>query len=95
MFTKLLGLQYRIVYCLGTANQAVDALSRQLEPPASCASVSALVPTWSSAVQASYRDDVYATELLSKLAVDPAAVPHFSLQSGASGWAMIMPYKQD
>jgi hypothetical protein len=39
------------------------------------------VPTWSFAVQASYRDDVYTTELLSKLAVDLAAVPHFSLQS--------------
>jgi hypothetical protein len=79
VFTKLLGLLYRIVYRPGTANRAVDALSWHPESPASCASVSALVPTWSSVVQASYRDDVYATELLSKLAVDHVAVPHFSL----------------
>lgn len=31
---------------------------------------------------ASYGDDDHAEELLSKLAIDPSAVPHFTLQSG-------------
>ena len=31
---------------------------------------------------ASYGDDDHAEELLSKLVIDPSAVPHFTLQSG-------------
>jgi len=82
VFTKLLGLQYRIVYRPGNTNRVADALSRHPEPPATCATVSVLVPTWSSAVIASYRADAMATELLSKLALNPDVVPHFSLHSG-------------
>jgi hypothetical protein len=43
--------------------------------------VSALVPSWSSAVQASYTTDPLASALLAKLSLDPNAVPHFTLQS--------------
>jgi hypothetical protein len=45
VFTKLLGLQYRIIYHTGSTNRAADALSRHPAPPAICAAVSALVPT--------------------------------------------------
>jgi hypothetical protein len=79
VFSKHLVLKYRIVYHPGTTNRVVDALSRHLEPPATCVTISTLVPTWSSAVQASYRDDAHATKLLSKLALDSAAIPHFTL----------------
>ena len=82
VFSKLLGLQYRIVYRLGSANKAADALSRHPSPPAVCASVSSLVPSWISAVLTSYRQDSFATSLLTKLSVDSTAVPHYSLQSG-------------
>jgi hypothetical protein len=37
VFSKLLGLQYRIVYQPGFANRAADVLSRHPAPPATCA----------------------------------------------------------
>lgn len=82
VFSKLLGLQYRIIYRPGSSNRAADALSRHPAPPAVCAAVSTLVPSWISAVQASYTEDSTAKEMLSKLALDPSAIPHFSLHSG-------------
>ena len=82
VFSKLLGLQYRIVYRSGSDNRAADALSRHPSPPAVCAAVTSLVPSWISAVLASYRHDSFATTMLTKLSVDSAAIPHYSLQSG-------------
>ena len=66
VFSKLLGLQYRIVYRSGSDNRAVDALSRHPSPPAICAAVTSLVPSWVSVVIASYREDTFATTLLTK-----------------------------
>ena len=70
VFSKLLGLQYHIVYRSGSDNRAADALSRQPSPPAVYAAVTSLVPSWVSTVLASYREDTFATTLLTKLAVD-------------------------
>ncbi|CAD6265729.1 unnamed protein product [Miscanthus lutarioriparius] len=81
VFSKLLGLQYRIVYRSGSDNRAADALSRHPSPPVVCAAVTSLVPSWVSAMIASYREDTFATTLLTKLAVDSEAIPHYSLQS--------------
>ena len=82
VFTKLLGLQYQIVYCLGFDNRAADALSRHPSPLAVCMAVTSLVPSWISTVLASYHEDPFATTLLTKLAVDPTAIPHYTLQNG-------------
>lgn len=54
---KLLGLQYRIVYHLGTSNSAADALSRHPDPPTMCNVVTSLVPNWVQAAIASYSHD--------------------------------------
>ena len=54
-------------------------LSRHPVPSVVCASVTA--PTWSTAVQHSYSTDLAATTLLTKLALDPNSVPHFTLNS--------------
>jgi hypothetical protein len=59
-----------------------DALSHHPDPPAVCATVSSLVPSWLSSVVASYRDDPAAKTLITKLSVDPTAVSQYSLQSG-------------
>lgn len=41
-----------------------------------------LVLSWVAAVHASYTYDPVATSMLSKLAIDPQAIPHYTLQSG-------------
>jgi len=81
-FTKLLGLQYRIVYKPGSTNRAADALSRQSNPVASCAAISSVTPQWIQEVLDSYTNDVTAKALLSKLSIDPNSVPGFSLRQG-------------
>eukprot|EP00267_Zea_mays_P054154 XP_020407373.1 uncharacterized protein LOC103652751 [Zea mays] len=80
VFTKLLGLNYRIQYRSGSDNRAADALSRHSF--AECQAVSVIVPQWLVAVQDSYHQDKQALSLISKLAVDPAAVPNFTLHDG-------------
>lgn len=82
VFTKLLGLQYRIVYRKGADNRGADALSRGTFVTGECSAVSALVPTWASAVVHSYANDPAAQDMLTKLALSPTAVPHFTLSSG-------------
>lgn len=59
-----------------------DALSRFPEPGAICDSISVATPAWTQAVVDSYTVDPAAQELITKLAVDPATVPHFSLRDG-------------
>lgn len=44
VFTKLLGLQYKIVYRKGSDNRAADALSRSPLPTADCAALSVITP---------------------------------------------------
>lgn len=57
VFTKLLGLQYRMVYRKGMDNRAADALSRCPPSQATCAVVSTLVPNWITLVTSSYEGD--------------------------------------
>jgi hypothetical protein len=80
--TKLMGLQYRIQYKQGIHNGAADALSRK--PPASSQvfALTTVQPAWLSAVVASYIGDARVQNLLQKLAVDPAAVPSYTLTQG-------------
>lgn len=80
VFSKLLGLQYRIVYRPGTDNRVTDALS--CLPLAVCATVSSLTLVWVNSVLASYCNDPFVTSLMSKLALDPVVVPKYSIQSG-------------
>ena len=81
VFTKLLGLQYRIVYKPGTDNRVADALSH-LGHPEELSAVSAPVPSWLDAIIHSYNSDARAQELLTKLAVSENSEPHFSMHQG-------------
>lgn len=82
VFTKLLGLRYKIVYKRGSDNSAADALSRRQHPPASCFALSLVTPEWCADVRSGYQSDPQATNILAKLTNQAASVPHFSLVDG-------------
>jgi hypothetical protein len=82
MFTRLLGLQYRIVYKKGVENGAADALSRQPIVSASCLAVSSCQPQWVTEVADTYLADTHSSDIIAKLVVDSSAVPHFCWQDG-------------
>lgn len=72
--TKLLGLQYRIVYKSGIENKSADALSHHpsLEsdnPLIKCLAVSTMQPKWLNEVIQGYEQDETAGNLLSSLEI--------------------------
>jgi hypothetical protein len=79
VFTKLLGLQYKVIYKKGTDNNAADALSRRPHG-ADLYALSATSSTWLQAVIDGYQQDAEALRLLTELAV--AEVPPYSLHNG-------------
>jgi transposase InsO family protein len=82
VFTKLLGLRYKIVYKKGSDNSVVDALSRRQHPLSSCFALSLVTPEWCSEVRAGYQADHQSTNILTKLTAQAGSVPHFSLRDG-------------
>lgn len=81
-FSKLLGLQYKVVYKQGVDNRVADALSRKSSHEMSCAAISSITPQWLSEVLAGYEKDEHAQSLVAKLSIDPKVVPHFTLNGG-------------
>lgn len=80
--TKLMGLQYKIVYKQGSANQVVDALSRVPSTPTTeVLSLSVAQTPWLQDLQASYNLNEKAQELLSKLSLG-GSTKGFSLVKG-------------
>jgi hypothetical protein len=69
VFTKLLGLHYRIVYKKGTDNTAADALSWRPHQIEECCALSAASPLWLQEVIDGYKADPQALKLLTSLAV--------------------------
>jgi hypothetical protein len=82
MFTKLLGLQYKVIYKKGSKNGIADALSRKLVHEASCAAVSTVSPQWLLEIQSGYQSDEHALSLITKPSVDSKSVPGYSLVNG-------------
>lgn len=84
--TKLLGLQYTIVYKQGVENGAADALSRQPHTDASILlelhAMSSAQPAWLTDILHSYSQDSFCTDLLQKLSTSPTAGGKFSLKAG-------------
>lgn len=81
VFTKLLGLNYKIVYKKGADNTVADALShRNIED--TLMAISSPSPQWLSKVVTSYADSPLAQDILAQLALNPDALPHFSLLNG-------------
>jgi len=82
VFTKLLGLQYKIVYKQGVDNRAADALSRNVSHSPSCAAISYASPQWLEDVVASYEGYTHVQAIIAKLVVQSDVVPHFSWKAG-------------
>lgn len=80
-FTKLLGLQYRIVYKKGVENGAADALSRSL-PAETLMGVTSCQPTWLEDIIASYNSNQQSERLLEQLVIRPNLKGRFSLVQG-------------
>jgi hypothetical protein len=57
IFTKLLGLQYRIVYRKESENRVADALSRHSAPPDQLMAISTCTPSWLATVKQGYNTD--------------------------------------
>ena len=82
LFTKLLGLQYRIVYKPSSANRAANVLSRWSDPESSCAALFMVTPQWIQLVTEGYANDPFTQSMIARLIVDPQSVPNFSLREG-------------
>jgi hypothetical protein len=82
VFSKLLGLQYKIVYIQGSENCVADALSRRVHDDGELGMISAPVPQWSQLVQNSYKDDDTAQGMIAKLSLDGTVVPNYTLKDG-------------
>ena len=82
LFSKLAGLQFKIIYKPGASNRAADALSRKPVHDSICAAVSVITPQWIQDVIAGYANDPMSTAMIAKLCIDPTAVAGFSLRDG-------------
>jgi len=80
--TKLMGLQYKIIYKKGALNGAADALSRKPPHSSEVLSVTTIQPVWLDRVVASYSQDPHVQSILQKLVVDPLSEPEYTLRDG-------------
>lgn len=82
VFTKLLGLRYRIVYKKGFDNSSTNALSRRQHPSNDCFALSLVTPEWCTEVRHGYQSNPQALKIIAKLSHQADSVPHFSMDHG-------------
>jgi hypothetical protein len=79
--TRMMGLQFKIIYKQGKENLAADALSR-VAHLMSLQAVSVVQPQWMQEVLNSYATDSHAQQLLSQLALNSPDAKGYSLDQG-------------
>jgi hypothetical protein len=82
VFTKLLGLDYKIVYKKGTYNKVADALFRKPTPQYNCCALSSTQPQWLDVVVESYEYDAYTKDIIAKAIVQATTISDFSWSNG-------------
>jgi hypothetical protein len=85
VFSKLLGLQYKIIYKKRVDNKVADALSRlsaNEDVLLSCCAVSVCQPKWLEEVANSYATDASIQEIIAKLMVNGETVPNYTWKDG-------------
>jgi len=82
LYTKLVGLQFKVVYKPGSSNWVADALSRHPLPPEQLNAISSSSPTWLSDVVAGYDSDPTSRKLLQELALNCDIHPPYTLING-------------
>jgi hypothetical protein len=81
VFTKLLGLQYQVVYKQGSANRAANALSRRPHPEHGLHAISISTPQWLSDIAESYMQTPQDKQLLTELSINSPS-GHYQLTDG-------------
>lgn len=80
--TKLMGLNYKILYKKGTDNKVADALSKKCSSPSyDISAISAVRPLCLQDIQSAYESDPMAGQLLSELSILSQA-GYYTLQDG-------------
>ncbi|XP_071684936.1 uncharacterized protein [Lolium perenne] len=82
VLSKLMGMQYRIVYKKGLENKVADALSRRPHPELEIHAISCSPPAWILAVLDAYQQDAQAKALLQRLSIAKEPDDQFSLHGG-------------
>jgi len=82
VFTKLLGLRYRIIYKKGADNTAADALSRRAHPDEACCVISVATPQWCADIIHGYSVDPQTQRLMTKLTTSTTSCAPFTLSDG-------------
>jgi hypothetical protein len=82
VYTKLMGLQYRILYKKGVDNRVADALSRRPHPELKSFAISRPQPAWIQAIVDAYTHDATAQQLLQRLALHQDSSDSFTLCNG-------------
>ena len=81
--TRLMGLQFKVVYCKGKENVAADALSRcVVDTDKHLMSLSSCTWSWLEKLQEGYQDDPVTKQLLTELSLNASSNSDYSLSQG-------------
>jgi hypothetical protein len=81
LLIKLMGFNYKIEYKQGKLNKVADALSRATHSTQLMV-VTTIVPSWINQVLQSYEQDPHCSDMITKLTIDPQAIPNMSFSKG-------------
>lgn len=81
-YTKLVGLQFKVIYKQWSSNLAADALSCHPAPTDQVNAVSCASPTWLTEIVAGYSSNLASQQLLQDRSLDPDARPPYRFRNG-------------